>query len=122
MNDIIKTSIPESDKDKTDVYLRKLYTYIKDNRDELGYPCGTNITPYLYVSNDLCGKYFQMMQLFISKRIQFDVTTCIDILKSLIDTYDHEHNTENGHKCCSFYHSKSKEEMQVLYSKLTQQG
>jgi hypothetical protein len=116
MIDIIETSIPTELRDKTTIFLSKLYTYIKDNRNELGYPCGTNVSPYLYMTNDLCGKYFQMMQLFISKKIQFDVPTFLDILKSLIDSYDdHEHNTGKLN-CCSFYYSKTKEEMQELFN------
>lgn len=118
MIDIIETSIPTEFRNKTDVYLCKLYTYIKENRNELGYPYGTNEGPYLYITNDLCGKYFQMMQLFINKKIQFDVNTFLDILKSLIESYDdHIHNTGKLN-CCSFHYSKTKEEMLDLYNKL----
>lgn len=114
MEDLIDTSIPKTINNKTDVFLIKVYTYIKENRNELGYPYGINKVPYLYMTNDLCGKCFQMMQLFIQKQIQFDVATFLDIIKALIDTYEDKHN--DG--CCSFYHSKPVEEIQELYNKL----
>ena len=114
--DLIDSSIPQQINNKTDIYLTKLYTCIKDHRDELGYPFGTNKFPYLYTTNDLCGKCFQMINLFIANKIQFDVQTFLDIIKALIDTYD-EHQ---GDKCCSFYHSKTKDEIVELYSKLQQ--
>jgi hypothetical protein len=118
MTDIIETSIPTDIRNKTDIFLSKLYTYIKDNRNELGYPSGTNVSPYLYMTNDLCNKYFQMNQLCIKNNIQFDVPTFLDIHKALIESYDdHTHNTGKLN-CCSFYYSKTKEQMLELYNKL----
>jgi hypothetical protein len=114
-SDLIETSIPENPSTKTDVYLHKLYTYIKNNRDELGYPYGTTVTPYLYVSNDLSGKYFQTLKMFIDNKLQFNVQTFLDILNSLIETYE-EHGNSND--CCAFYFSHTKEQMMTLYDKL----
>lgn len=114
--DLIDSCIPQNASSKTDVYLQKLYTCIKNNRDILGYPCGTSNIPYLFVSNDLSLKYFHTLQMFIDKKLQFDVLTFLDILKSLIETYD-EHR--DGGKCCALYYSQTKEQMVVLYDKLS---
>lgn len=113
--DFITSSIPENPATKTGVYLQKLYTCIKNNRDELGYPYGTQVTPYLFVSNDLSGKYFQTLKMFIDKKIQFNVETFLEILKSLIETYE-EHGDPRG--CCGFYFSHTKEQMIALHDKL----
>ena len=114
--DVLENSIPQNIQTKTDLYLNKLYTWINDNRDVLGYPKNSDSIPYLFVTNDLPGKYFQALNLFIQKKVQFDVPTCLDVLKSLIDTYD-EH-PEDSDRCCAFYFSKTKEEMQTLLGKL----
>jgi hypothetical protein len=116
--DFITSSIPENPTTKTGVYLQKLYTCIENNRDELGYPHGSKVTPYLFVSNDLSGKYFQTLKMFIDKKLQFNVQTFLDILKSLIETYE-EHGDSQG--CCGFYFSHTKEQMMVLYDKLNNQ-
>jgi hypothetical protein len=114
-SDLIERSIPENPSTKTDVYLHKLYTCINNNRDELGYPYGSKVTPYLFVTNDLSGKYFQTLKMFIDKKLQFNVETFLDILKSLIETYE-EHGDSQG--CCGFSFSHTKEQMMVLYDKL----
>ena len=53
--------------------------------------------------------------MFIDKKIQFDVQTFLDILNSLIETYE-EHGNSND--CCAFYFSHTKEQMMTLYDKL----
>ena len=115
--DFMESIIPKEPTCKTDIYLQKLYTFIKRHRDTLGYPYGGDKIPYLFTSNDLSGKYFQTLNMFIQKHQQIDVSACLDILASLIEAYDEHGDTKGG--CCAFYFSRSKQELQDLYEKLT---
>lgn len=122
--DVIDSSLDIDITSKTDEYLVKLYTLIKENRDALGCPIGSTSFPYLFVTNDLWGKFAQTIQLFDKQKLQVAPSTLLELLKCLLESFDEESNHHhNGgcHGCCSFYFSCSRDNIQNIYTNLSSQ-
>jgi hypothetical protein len=94
--------------------LSSLYTKFNEHRDELGYPVGSNTTPYFYCSNDLCNKFGSCLELLNDAKIEIDLVWYVELLKDFAGSFDDEH--PGG--CCALWHSMSKEEVVSLCDNL----
>jgi hypothetical protein len=76
-------------------YLKTLYVFIDDNRDEFGYPEGCETIPYLYVSDDLFGKFIHLIKLCMDHEVGIDDENMESLLQNLLDSYD-ENDGDTG--------------------------
>ena len=113
---------------KTEEYLNAIYTFIRDHRDALGLQKGKNSFPYLYVSNDLFGKFTGLVQLIGQHP---DVKTVLQqpanadlfyrLATLLVATYgeeNHEKGCSGSSSCCGFYHSQPISVAQEILEKI----
>ncbi len=116
--DLIESSIIADPKTPTEVFCNKIYTYVKENREVLGYPVGSKTGPYLFVTNDLSGKMAEFLQMV--KKVEKDTAVQLALMKEvvglLIETYDYEAGKKKDgcSCCCGFYHSITKEQAQEI--------
>lgn len=68
-------------------FLKTLYMIINVCRDEFGFPVGCENIPYLYVSNDLFGKFIHLIKLCMDNEVGIDDENMESLLQNLLDSY-----------------------------------
>lgn len=106
--------VPLDEHSKANVYLRKLYRYIIDHREELGYPIGTNLIPYLFLTNDYYHKYLGFIRMCADAKYDLDADTNMDICEALWQCF-HELKDQELCSCCAPFFSCSEERLRFVY-------
>lgn len=120
--DIIQESIIENPITSVEKFCNCIYTHVKNHRDLFGYPVGSENFPYLYVTNDLCGKFVSLLKMVDEhahdqdelRDIMRDVPNMIELL---LATY-HSDTSNGSCSCCHFWHSMKREDIEKLQASI----
>lgn len=89
-------------------FLKTLYVFIDDNRDAFGFPIGCETIPYLYVTDDLFGKFLHLVKMCMDHEVGIDDENMESLLQNLLDSYQ-ENDGDTG-----FTHSQPASTVQSL--------
>ena len=90
--------------------LSMIYKKVAEHRDALGYPEGSNQSPYFMISNDLSLKFAMCLKLMLEADVKLERDWILELTREYVASYDEHH----GSGCCGLYHSQPKETAEAV--------
>lgn len=120
-SDIIDRSIVENPHSISQRFRNRVFEHVRRHREIFGFPPGCGKVPYMFVSNDLAGTFFDFVKMVLEHKDHEEMNEVtmdmINIVEMLVMTYDDQTSCSAG--CCHFWHSDPKDIFVALHQTMT---